>query len=209
MIIYCQHCDHGFNLPVTEEEINRHQNREALIQDIWPHIPPPMRELLISQTCPICWEAQFGTRPGTIPLEKYFLLAISEEEKFLVIKARTSEELNLAIQEAIKSIFDEEKGFPYVDINQCLQGNCTVFEIDRSTSAEICQTWVYSAPDTNTYTVKVWKEESDYNAGEAYDAGTDFTIDDAMVATAKLLAKYYAVEVYNTVSGETYFHSQE
>jgi hypothetical protein len=31
------------------------------VQDVWPEMPPPQRELLITGTHPECWEAMFGS----------------------------------------------------------------------------------------------------------------------------------------------------
>ena len=61
MNIPCRECDREYDIPVTNEQLLRHYNHEALAQVIWPDITAPLRELLISGICPVCWEEMFAS----------------------------------------------------------------------------------------------------------------------------------------------------
>ena len=61
------------------------------------------------------------------------------------------------------------------------------------------------------YTVKYWKTKKDYDKGEAIDAGTKFSKASGKYKGLKLLItdQVYAVEMYNTKTGETVYHTEE
>jgi hypothetical protein len=51
----CLGCDNGAVFAMTEEQLKRFQDGEH-VQDIFPDWSPKDREMLISGTCPKCWE---------------------------------------------------------------------------------------------------------------------------------------------------------
>jgi hypothetical protein len=60
LTIVCRMCAHGTDLSVNAVDLERWRNRELLAQEAFPYLDADQRELLISQTCPTCWEAMFG-----------------------------------------------------------------------------------------------------------------------------------------------------
>jgi len=61
------------------------------------------------------------------------------------------------------------------------------------------------------YTLKYWRTEQDYDKGESNVLSTDMSSDDAMsvVQAFQRIGKYHAYEIFETESGETYYHSEE
>jgi hypothetical protein len=61
------------------------------------------------------------------------------------------------------------------------------------------------------YTDKYWKTKADYDKGEAIDAGTKFSKKSGKIKGLQLLItdQVFAVEMYNTVTGETVYHTEE
>ena len=61
------------------------------------------------------------------------------------------------------------------------------------------------------YTVKYWKTKKDYDKGEAIDAGTKFSKKSGKLKGLQLIINdgMYAVEMYNTKTGETVYHTEE
>jgi len=59
------------------------------------------------------------------------------------------------------------------------------------------------------YTIKVWHTESDYNLGNSEFDCTNPDMDKAIDYAIATLNYVYAVEVYETESGETVYHSEE
>ena len=51
---------HTLELDVTQEQLDRHANREGLAQDIFPNLLPHEREFIISGTTDEEWKAMFG-----------------------------------------------------------------------------------------------------------------------------------------------------
>ena len=47
-------------IAITEEQLQKWQNREGLIQDIMPNVSAEDREFLISGSTPEDWEEMFG-----------------------------------------------------------------------------------------------------------------------------------------------------
>jgi hypothetical protein len=58
--VECIGCRKFYALKVERADYDRLSNRNEFIQDIFPYLSPPMRELLISRTCPKCWKKMFG-----------------------------------------------------------------------------------------------------------------------------------------------------
>ena len=56
----CVGCKNFYALKVERAAYDRLLNRTECIQEIFPYLAPPMRELLISGTCPKCWKRMFG-----------------------------------------------------------------------------------------------------------------------------------------------------
>ena len=59
----CLQCGKSEVITVWEDDYKRWQNG-ALIQDAFPNMLPPMRELLQSGTHPQCWLEIFGDEDG-------------------------------------------------------------------------------------------------------------------------------------------------
>lgn len=58
--IKCHDCGKTYCLKVEAADYLRYLNKTEVIQDIFPYIEPPLRELLVSGTCPRCWRVVFG-----------------------------------------------------------------------------------------------------------------------------------------------------
>ena len=59
MLIACHRCKKEFPVEVTDEQMKEFQlprNERRNVQDIFPTLSADDRELLISQTCPTCWD---------------------------------------------------------------------------------------------------------------------------------------------------------
>lgn len=54
----CRYCTHVAVIPVSYEQIERWRGGE-LIQNVMPELSADQREMLISGTCPTCWDAMF------------------------------------------------------------------------------------------------------------------------------------------------------
>ncbi len=60
LYVECVGCRKFYALKVERADYDRLSNRTEFIQNIFPYLAPPMRELLISGTCPKCWKKMFG-----------------------------------------------------------------------------------------------------------------------------------------------------
>jgi hypothetical protein len=58
--VECTECRKFYALKVERADYDRLSNRVEFIQNIFPYLVPPMRELLISGICPKCWKTLFG-----------------------------------------------------------------------------------------------------------------------------------------------------
>lgn len=58
--LQCRICGNVHPVLVDATAYDRWVNREILAQDAFPHLSPALRELLISRTCPECWDEMFG-----------------------------------------------------------------------------------------------------------------------------------------------------
>ena len=60
--VRCMCCDQINRIKVTEESAVEYlnPNRKRFVQDIFPYLNSGERELLISKTCPKCWNMMFG-----------------------------------------------------------------------------------------------------------------------------------------------------
>jgi hypothetical protein len=61
------------------------------------------------------------------------------------------------------------------------------------------------------YTIKYWATKEDYIIGESDTWNDDYLFEPAMSKAMELLykLKMYAVEVFETLSGKTVYHSEE
>ena len=57
--VECRMCGKQYNLKAEKEDIQKWMNGMN-IQDALPYMPAEQRELLISGTCPECWDKLFG-----------------------------------------------------------------------------------------------------------------------------------------------------
>jgi len=64
MNITCKYCKDTHHVPITEEDYNQWKKNDGYIQDIADLLSAAQRELLISNTCNICWQRMFGTNYG-------------------------------------------------------------------------------------------------------------------------------------------------
>lgn len=58
--LQCRICGNVHPVLVDATAYDRWANRELLAQEAFPHLSPAARELLISRTCPECWDEMFG-----------------------------------------------------------------------------------------------------------------------------------------------------
>lgn len=57
--VQCAICKATYEFEVPLSGLNRRAGG-ALIQDAFPSLAPPIRELMVSRTCPSCWQELFG-----------------------------------------------------------------------------------------------------------------------------------------------------
>lgn len=53
--VKCPWCGKEYEFNVTNEQYEKYITGQSLIQNIFPEIEPELRELLISEMCPDCW----------------------------------------------------------------------------------------------------------------------------------------------------------
>lgn len=58
--VSCRVCRKLYALKIEKADYYRYVDKTELIQYLFPYLVPPMRELLISGTCPKCWKQMFG-----------------------------------------------------------------------------------------------------------------------------------------------------
>ena len=58
--VVCRMCQRPEAVEVDPVDLDRWRNRLALAQDAFPYLTADERELLISRTCPTCWESMVG-----------------------------------------------------------------------------------------------------------------------------------------------------
>lgn len=58
--VTCPVCRNAKQIEVGEAGLKRLKNGDMLIQRAIPHVPPELREMLISGTCPDCFKAMFA-----------------------------------------------------------------------------------------------------------------------------------------------------
>ena len=59
-VFECRWCDTTETLTVDIDQYQRWNAREILVQDAFPHLSAPQRELIMSGTCSECWVGMFG-----------------------------------------------------------------------------------------------------------------------------------------------------
>lgn len=59
VVVKCRMCKVDHIIPVTEEQLIKYQ-QGAKIQVAFPNLNADQRELIISRTCPSCWNKLFG-----------------------------------------------------------------------------------------------------------------------------------------------------
>lgn len=60
--VKCIHCGKEYKILMSKDQYTRIINRYQIgehIQDILPEVSADIRELFISQICPICWDNMF------------------------------------------------------------------------------------------------------------------------------------------------------
>ena len=55
----CQECGKIIKIEMTDDQYNKYISGDDLIQNIFPELSPEIREMLISGTCPDCWNKIF------------------------------------------------------------------------------------------------------------------------------------------------------
>lgn len=60
VLVNCMACGTDVGIKVLTADLQAWEDG-ALAQDCFPYLSPDMRELLISQTCPNCWDSMFGS----------------------------------------------------------------------------------------------------------------------------------------------------
>lgn len=61
------------------------------------------------------------------------------------------------------------------------------------------------------HTLKYWRTEKDYNEGNAHNLSTELSLQDALdvFVAFKRIGRHYAMEIYETETGETIEHTEE
>ena len=61
------------------------------------------------------------------------------------------------------------------------------------------------------HTLKYWRTERDYELGEAQTLSTELSLNDALDVyhAFKRIGRHYAMEIYETESGETVEHTEQ
>jgi hypothetical protein len=54
-LVQCKVCKRWHAVRVSRDNLRRHRNG-LFAQDAFPYVPPDLRELFISATCPDCWD---------------------------------------------------------------------------------------------------------------------------------------------------------
>ena len=70
--VECAGCRQFYALKVKRTDYDRLSRRTEFIQDIFPYLAPPMRELLISGTCPKCWKKMFGAEDTSADTKEFY-----------------------------------------------------------------------------------------------------------------------------------------
>lgn len=70
--VECIGCKKFYALKVERADYDRLSNRIEFIQNIFPYLSPPMRELLISGTCPKCWKKIFGAEDTSTNTKEFY-----------------------------------------------------------------------------------------------------------------------------------------
>lgn len=58
--IFCKSCSREYIVFVNVEDVESWLSGSGLIQDVMPYLSANDREMLISHTCPECWDKLFG-----------------------------------------------------------------------------------------------------------------------------------------------------
>ena len=58
--VRCRCCGKEVPVSVDLEDLGAWQRGEKLIQDAFPYLSAPKRELLMTRTCPDCWDKIFA-----------------------------------------------------------------------------------------------------------------------------------------------------
>lgn len=58
--IKCRSCNETHWVDVTKDQLDKYNNKQGLIQDIFPELTPDLRELFVSKTCGDCWDEMFN-----------------------------------------------------------------------------------------------------------------------------------------------------
>lgn len=59
--VICRTCDDTTHrIEVRGADLRRYYERRDLIRDVFPYVAPPVRELMITGTCPRCRKTFFG-----------------------------------------------------------------------------------------------------------------------------------------------------
>jgi hypothetical protein len=76
----CVGCRQLYAMKVERADYERLTGTTEFIQDLFPYLAPPMRELLISRTCPKCWRRIFGAE-DTSAETRGLSLGVDAEER--------------------------------------------------------------------------------------------------------------------------------
>lgn len=58
--VRCNHCNQIYKIKVDLDNLYAWQNGDKLVQEAFPYLTPEERELLLTHTCPTCWDNMFG-----------------------------------------------------------------------------------------------------------------------------------------------------
>ena len=58
--VKCRCCGKTYKLRVRPDDLYAWQNGDLLVQEAFPYLKPEERELLLTRTCPTCWDNMFS-----------------------------------------------------------------------------------------------------------------------------------------------------
>lgn len=58
--LYCERCYNSVKVDITLDQFFDYKTTGGIVQEMFPHLEASQREMLISRTCPACWDEMFG-----------------------------------------------------------------------------------------------------------------------------------------------------
>lgn len=58
--VKCRCCGTEYKIRVYPEDLSAFNRGDKLVQEAFPYLSPDDRELLLTRTCPVCWDKLFS-----------------------------------------------------------------------------------------------------------------------------------------------------